>query len=153
MIEFRFAEIDDLNLLVSLRLEFLGALPSSDNYLQLRTNIEEYFKHKVLSGECTAILAEYESSIIGTGIMFYYDSVPSINNIEGKNAYVTSMYVIEHYRRKNIGSTILIKLIEKARLDNYNTIMLNASDIGRKLYEKHGFVDIENGMICKKLYD
>ncbi|WP_216457408.1 hypothetical protein [Clostridium simiarum] len=45
MITYRFAEIKDLNLLVSLRLEFLEVSPSN-KYGNIKVNIEEYFKTK-----------------------------------------------------------------------------------------------------------
>ncbi|MFL0246580.1 GNAT family N-acetyltransferase [Candidatus Clostridium stratigraminis] len=149
MITYKFAEIKDLNLLVSLRLEFLEVVPSNKEYQNLKINIEKYFKTKILSGECTVVLAESNSNVVGTGIMFYYNSVPSVSNMTGKNAYITSMYVHERFRRQMIGSTILTKLLEKAKERDYEVIMLNATDIGRKLYEKHGFTDISNGMIYK----
>lgn len=149
IITYRFAEIKDLNLIVSLRLEFLEVAPSNNKYENIKVNIEEYFKTKILSGECTVILAESDSNVVGTGIMFYYDSVPSVSNMTGKNAYITSMYVHERFRRQKIGSIILTKLLEKAKERNYEVIMLNATDMGRKLYEEHGFTDISNGMIFK----
>lgn len=149
MITYRFAEIKDLNLLVSLRLEFMGVAPSNNKYENIKVNIQGYFKTKILSGECEVILAENDSNVVGTGIMFYYDSVPSVSNITGKNAYITSMYVHESFRRQKIGSTILKKLLEKAKERNYRVIMLNATDMGMKLYKKHGFTDISNGMIYK----
>ena len=149
MITYRFAEMKDLNLLISLRLEFLEVSSFNNNYQNIKINIEEYFKRKISSGECTVILAESDSNVVGTGIMFYYDSVPSVSNMTGKNAYITSMYVHEKFRRQKIGSTILTKLLNKAKELDYKVTMLNATDVGRNLYEKHGFTDINNGMICK----
>jgi N-acetylglutamate synthase and related acetyltransferases len=149
MITYRFAGIDDVNLIVFLRLEFIEIVPSSNNYQELKTNIEDYFKTKLLRGQCTVVLAESESNVIGTGIMFYYDSVPSVSNIPGKNAYVTSMYVHENFRRQKVGSTILKKLLDTAKEKNYKTIMLNATELGKNLYEKQGFIDIKDAMIYK----
>lgn len=147
MIIYRHADLNDVNLLVSLRLKFLEITPSDNCYREINANIERYFKTKILSGECVIILAENEADVIGTGIMFYYDSVPSVSNITGKNAYITSMYVHELYRRQKIGSTILNKLVETAKEKGYYVVMLNATEIGKKLYQKHGFEFIENGMI------
>ena len=151
MIRYRYADINDVNLLVSLRLKFLEVLPSDNCYQDIKSNIERYFKTKILSGECSVILAENEANVIGTGIIFYYDSVPSVSNVAGKNAYITSMYVHEQHRRQNIGSAILTKLVETAKEKNYHAVMLNATEIGKNLYQKHGFVAIENGMIYKNL--
>ncbi len=151
MIRYRYADLDDVNLVVSLRLKFLEVVPSDNCYHDIKLNIEKYFKTKILSRECSVILAESEGKVIGTGVMFYYDSVPSISNIEGKNAYITSMYVHEEYRRQNIASCILTKLIETAKEKNHHSVMLNATEIGKNLYQKHGFIDIQNGMIYKNL--
>ena len=48
MITYRFAEIKDLNLLVSLRLEFLEVSSSNNKYGNIKVNIQEYFKTKIL---------------------------------------------------------------------------------------------------------
>lgn len=149
LITYREAQENDINLLMLLRLKFLEAVPSDTCYPELKENVESYFKAKISNGECVVILAENDVNSIGTGIMFYYDSVPSASNITGKSAYITCMYVDEPYRRQNIGSTILTKLIETAKENKCYNIKLSATDIGKKLYEKHGFVDIKNGMKLK----
>ncbi len=149
MINYRLAEKSDVDGLVSLRAEFIGLNKSHEAFEEVYENIKGYFEDKILTKECVTILAEDKNSIIGTGIAFFYESVPSLSNISGKNAYITSMYVKEEYRRMKIGSTILEKLIEISKTNHAQFIMLNATEIGRKLYNQYGFKDIENGMILK----
>lgn len=149
MINYRLAEKSDIDSLVRLRAEFICLDKSHEAFEEVYENIKGYFEYKILTKECVTILAEDENSIIGTGIAFFYESVPSLSNISGKNAYITSMYVKEEYRRMKIGSTILGKLIEISKANHAQFIMLNATEIGRKLYNQYGFKDIENGMILK----
>ena len=149
MINYRLAEKSDIDNLVRLRAEFIGLNKSHEAFEEVYENIKGYFEYKILTKECVTILAEDKNSIIGTGIAFFYESVPSLSNISGKNAYITSMYVKEEYRRMKIGSTILEKLIEISKTNHAQFIMLNATEIGRKLYNQYGFNDIENGMILK----
>lgn len=149
MINYRLAEKSDIDNLVKLRAEFIGLNKSHEAFEEVYENIKGYFEDKILTKECVTILAEDENSIIGTGIAFFYESAPSLSNISGKNAYITSMYVKEEYRRMKIGSTILEKLIEISKTNHAQFIMLNATEIGRKLYNQYGFKDIENGMILK----
>jgi ribosomal protein S18 acetylase RimI-like enzyme len=149
MINYRLAEKSDIASLVRLRAEFIGLNKLHEVFEKVYENIKQYFEDKILTKECVTILAEDKNSISGTGIVFFYDSVPSLSNISGKNAYITSMYVKKEYRRMKIGSTILEKLIEISKANNAQFIMLNATEIGRELYNQYGFKDIENGMILK----
>ena len=93
------------------------------------------------------ILVEKEQKCIGTGIVFYYDSVPSKINLTGKNAYITGMYVEPEYRGRGVAKEILRRVISRVSGKGYKVIMLNASDMGRPLYEKVGFQEIHGGMI------
>jgi GNAT superfamily N-acetyltransferase len=104
MIKYRYADENDVNLLVSLRLLFIKVAQSDGNYLDIERSTKEYFISKLSSGECEAILVENEYCVIGTGIIFYYDSVPSVTNVAGKNAYIACMYVDEQHRRQGIGT-------------------------------------------------
>ena len=146
-LKYQFATINDLDLLVQLRLDFIEADRENEQYDVIKDNCYIYFRNALQNGFCDVILAETEDKIIGTGIIFYYNSVPSTFNINGKNAYVTSMFVKDEYRRKGIATTMLKQLIAVANQKGYQIIMLNASETGKTLYKKFGFTEIQNGMI------
>lgn len=147
IMNYRTATIDDLDLLVYQRLKFIEVDENSNDYNIIKDNCFLYFKKAIDNDTCDVILAEDYGKCIGTGIIFYYDSVPSSFNHTGKNAYITSMYVEQDYRCHGIGMTILEKLVEKAEARGYKIIMLNASDMGKSIYKKLGFVEIKNGML------
>jgi predicted acetyltransferase len=46
---------------------------------------------------------------------------------------------------------MLQQLIEISKQKGYPIIMLNASEMGKALYKKFGFKDIQNGMILNAL--
>lgn len=148
---YRFADINDLDLLVLLRLEFLEVDINYVEYDAIKDNCYTYFQNALSEGLCDVILAEDNEKIVGTGIVFYYNSVPSTFNVTGRNAYFTSMFVQEEYRRKGIATTMLKQLIDASKQKGYQIIMLNASEIGKALYRKFGFTDIQNGMILNTL--
>lgn len=145
--DYRFADRKDIRLLVSKRMEFLEVDEKNSDYEELEANCFLYFKKAMQEKECDIVLAEEDGMCVGTGIIFYYDSVPSVFNITGKNAYITSMYVQPEYRRIGIAQKILYKLIKAAYEKEYKIIMLNASEMGKPLYKKMGFVESKNGMI------
>ena len=146
----RTASIKDISILAIERLSFIDFSEEDSCYETIYKNCYQYFEKAMAENMCDAILVEEDGECIGTGIIFYYLSVPSAFNITGKNAYITSMYVKEEFRRCGIGSAILKELIKKASQKEYEIIMLNASDMGKPLYSKMGFVESNNGMILDK---
>lgn len=148
--KYRFATNEDIDLLVAERLKFIEVDESSDNYNSLKNNCYKYFMNAFATNSCDVVLAEDDGKCIGTGIIFYYNSVPSAFNVTGKNAYITSMYVEPTYRRRELGTAILNALMEMAESKGYEIIMLNASEMGKTLYKKVGFVDSRNGMILDR---
>ncbi len=144
---YRPATIDDIDLLVTLRLDFIKVHEENEKYEELKENCYTYFKKAFANDSCDVILAEENGTCIGTGIVFYYDSVPSPFNITGKNSYITSMYVEPSYRCKGIGTELLERVIECVKRRGVKVIFLSASEMGRPLYEKRGFADGKNGMM------
>jgi GNAT superfamily N-acetyltransferase len=146
---YRNATISDMDFLVESRLDFIHVYKSEADYQFLKNSIQNYFEKGFKENRFDIILAEYENSVIGTGIIFYYDSVPSTFNPWGKNAYITSMFVNENYRRRGIATKILDKLIQFSISKGYHVFILQESDMGRALYEKYGFQAGRKGMILK----
>lgn len=147
---YRFAEIRDIDLLVSQRLRFIEVDENSEECDRIKESVYIYFEKALKDESCDAIFAEDSGKYIGTGIIFYYDSVPLRSNPTGKNAYVTSLFVEPYFRGKGVARAIMERLIEKATGRGYKVIMLNASDMGKPLYEKMGFTHIHGGMILRK---
>lgn len=150
---YRKATIEDIDFLVRSRLEFTYGMrrmeeaASSAEYQELEENCYQYFRQALTENACDVILVETDGDCIGTGIIFYYLSVPSVFNPQGRNAYITSLYVNPDFRKQGIGSAIVQKLMETAAERGFQVVMLNASKMGMPMYEKLGFQMINNGMI------
>jgi len=139
---YRLATSDDLELLVEMRLEFINVQVENDKYEDLRKNCYKHLFDKAFKANaCEVVLAEDGDKCIGTGIVYYYDLIPSLYSPNGKKGYVTSMYVAPDYRRRGIGAEILEQLIERAKIRGVKEMFLNPSEMGRPLYEKRGFKD------------
>lgn len=150
-VEYRNATINDLEILVSSRLDFINIniTEDMDEYDSLKIAIQNYFIDSLKKETCDIVLGEIDTNLVATGIVFYYDSVPSKFNPNGKNAYITSMYVDERFRRQGIASTILGRLLCQAHEKGYNVFILQESEMGRQLYEKFGFIKGNAGMILR----
>lgn len=147
--EYRKATINDLNLLTKTRIEVLRAA----NKLSIDTDMSEievesykYYKAAFESDSHTAYLIFDKDKFIGAGGISYYTVMPTYHNPSGKKAYVMNMYTNPDYRRKGIAIKTLDLLINDARNRGITNISLEATDMGRPLYEKYGFVQMLSEM-------
>lgn len=57
-----------------------------------------------------------------------------------------NMHTSPEYRRQGIAFHTLDLLVEKAKQHGVSEVTLEATDMGRPLYEKYGFVKMEDEM-------
>jgi len=82
-------------------------------------------------------------------MMCFCDVVPSLFNLEGKIAFITDMYTLLEYRNKGLGMDLLNNIMEYAKKSGYEKVILHATDSGRILYEKYGFINTYGEMSYK----
>ncbi len=68
----------------------------------------------------------------------------------GNKAYIMNMYTNPAYRRKGIATKILDMLVNDAKNKGITDISLETTDMGRPLYEKYGFIKMNNEMTLPK---
>lgn len=64
----------------------------------------------------------------------------------GKKAYIMNMYIAPEYRRQGIAIHTLDLLVKDAKEQDVLQIALEATDMGRPLYERYGFVKMKDEM-------
>lgn len=65
---------------------------------------------------------------------------------EVKKAYIMNMYTAPEYRRQGIAFQTLDLLVKDAKEQGVLQIALEATDMGRPLYERYGFIKMEDEM-------
>ena len=141
MIQYITATNDDIELLMSSRLEMLKVVNNlSDDYEfseELVTYSKEYFE----KGNQTTILAidEEIDSVIGCATLCYIEMMPTFSHPTGKRAHLMNVYTNQDYRRQGIAMRMMELLIIEARDRGVTEISLDATESGRPLYEKCGF--------------
>lgn len=146
---YRKATMEDINELVRLRMEFLNEVQDSDrqNDEQLAKQTFEYLKINMQNDSFISWLALDDNKIVGTSGIYFYTVPPSYKNISGKTAYIMNMYTIPGYRSKGIANQLFNSVVKEARDRGCGKITLNATDMGRPLYLKNGFVDSHGDMV------
>lgn len=137
------ADINDLDTLTETRVEVLRAankLDSSADMSEVESRSREYYIKALADGSHTAYLVYEDDCFVGAGGVSYYTVMPTYHNPSGEKAYIMNMYVRPEYRRRGIAIKTLDLLVRDARDRGVSLISLEATDMGKPLYEKYGFV-------------
>lgn len=147
--EYKKATVQDIDELVRTRIIVLRAankLSDDVDMAEVEKESFSYYKRALESGEHIAYLVYDNGTFIGAGGVSFYQVMPTYHNPIGKKAYIMNMYTAPEYRRRGIAIHTLDLLVNDARKQRVSQIALEATDMGRPLYEKYGFVKMENEM-------
>jgi GNAT superfamily N-acetyltransferase len=86
-------------------------------------------------------VAEENNVIIATAAIVFYEFPPSYTNESGIKGYITNMYTAPAYRGRGIAASLLDKLRTEAKERKVQLLWLNASKMGRPVYQRLGFKD------------
>lgn len=143
------ATIADIGELVRTRIIELRAanrLPEETDMSQVERESYAYYRHALEEGSHIAYLVYDNDKFIGAGGVSFYQVMPTYHNPSGRKAYIMNMYTDPAYRRKGIAMQTLDLLVNTVRDMGMVHISLEATDMGRPLYEKYGFVKMDDEM-------
>lgn len=143
------ATIKDLDLLTETRIEVLRAanqLSEDADMTEGREQSYRYYKKALCDGTHIAYLVFEGEEFAGAGGVSFYQVMPTYHNPTGKKAYIMNMYTKPKFRRQGIAYKTLDLLVKAAKSRRITEISLEATDMGRPLYEKYGFVKMEHEM-------
>ena len=148
-IDYRKATTDDLDILTKTRIEVLRAangLDDNTNMSRVEKETRAYYENALANDRHTAYLVFDGDVFIGAGGISYYTVMPTFHNPTGRKAYIMNMYTRPDHRRMGIATKTLDLLIQDAKKRGVTVISLEATDMGRKLYERYGFVSMNSEM-------
>ncbi len=135
----------DLDVVMSSRIEMLkvvNGLPEEASFdLEFINSTREYFEN---SNQTTLLATDDE--VVGCATICYVNVLPTFDHPSGKRAHIMNVYTRNDYRRQGIAQQMLNMLIEEAKQKGVTEISLDATDLGRPLYEKCGFTKTDEGM-------
>ena len=148
-LDYKRATIEDIDILTETRVEVLRAanqLSDQTDMSEVREQSYHYYKRALGDGTHIAYLVFDEERFVGAGGVSFYQVMPTYHNPSGNKAYIMNMYTAPEYRRRGIAYHTLDLLVRDVRDRGITAISLEATDMGRPLYEKYGFVKMNDEM-------
>ena len=136
----------DLDLLVETRIEVLRAANGLDGEADMaavREHSRQYYRRALASGAHVAYLVFDGEQFAGAGGVSFFEVMPTYHNPTGRKAYIMNMYTRPSHRRRGIARRTLELLVAAARQQGVCAISLEATAMGRPLYEACGFVPMQ----------
>ncbi|OUP79826.1 GNAT family N-acetyltransferase [Lachnoclostridium sp. An169] len=141
--------LEDLDILTATRIEVLRAankLSDDTDMSKVEKESYNYYQKALSDGSHIAYLVFDGSRFVGAGGVSFFQVMPTYRNPSGNKAYIMNMYTNPEYRRKGIAYHVLDLLVKEVKSKGITSISLEATDMGRPLYEKYGFVKMNNEM-------
>lgn len=139
----REAAVEDLDLVVTLRLRFLAEHrhSGSDEFpASFVATTREFLYRHLEAGTARSWLATDEGAVMGVVTMLILDLVPRPEDRSGLEGYIVNMYVDRAHRRRGVGKALLGQCLVAATEIGLRQLLLYATDDGRSLYTGAGFV-------------
>lgn len=150
MIEYRIATNKDIELLMSSRLEMLKVvnnLPQDYEYTdEIINESRDYF----LNGDQVTVLALDGDIVAGCASMSFMRIMPTFSHPTGKRAHLMNVYTRSEYRRQGIARKMVNMLIDETWKRGATEISLDATKMGRPLYESLGFTNSTECMVLTR---
>lgn len=139
----RKATIDDIELLVALRMDFLSEEFGDISGAQkeaIRLQLIPYFEKRLSDGTLRAIIAEEDGEVVSTAFLVLSELPASPAFVSGKIGTVLNVLTYPAYRRQGWAAKVLEAICGEARLAGVASVRLSATKAGEGLYRKLGFV-------------
>ncbi len=138
---FRQAEINDISQLVEMRLGYLiedhGFLTEEET-TRIKESLPSYFENH-LGKDMSIYVGEEDRNIISTVFLLVVEKPANPSFITGKTGTVLNVFTKSQYRKQGIAGKLMNMMLEDAKDMNLSYVELQATDMGKPLYEKIGF--------------
>ena len=143
------ATSEDIDILTKTRIEVLRAanqLSDDIDMSEVEKESYNYYQKTLCDGSHIAYLVFDGKRFVGAGGVSFFQVMPTYHNPTGNKAYIMNMYTNPAYRRRGIAAKTLDMLINDTKNKGITAISLEATDMGRPLYEKYGFIKMNDEM-------
>jgi GNAT superfamily N-acetyltransferase len=141
--------LDDLDLLVEWRetvIREVFEVPEGTDLSAIMRENRTYYEEALAAGTHVAGLACLDGRAVGCGGICLQREMPSPENPSGRNAYLMNVYTTPAERGHGVARAMVAWLVGQARASGAEKVFLEATPVGRPVYEGAGFRDLPDMM-------
>ena len=149
MMEYRMATLADMEVLLTIRMDFLRdaqGIPNGGESALIEAN-RAFLLSSLADGSFVQWLALDGTEIVGTSSVSMYLLPPNALRLPGKVAYIGNMFTYPAHRKQGIAAKLLSLAVDSAKKTGCSEICLDATEMGRSIYENFGFRKNEDAMV------
>ena len=147
--EYRRANRGDIERFVENRVEFAASIRQIDELELFRKRTRDYVEEHMEKDDMVIFIAVEGDRIISSCMACIFHTAPLPSCPTGVCAELLNVYTVQGYRRRGHAEKLLRMLIKEAGRLGVGKILLDATQMGRPLYEKLGFVPLSDQMQLK----
>ena len=137
----------EMQILMKLRLEMLREVNGLSGEYEYDENFIFESRRYFESGEQTTVIASDGETLVGCASLSYTWIMPTFSHPTGNRAHLMNVYTRADYRRRGISKKMVEILIDEAKENGVTEISLDATEMGRPLYESLGFKASDSCMV------
>jgi ribosomal protein S18 acetylase RimI-like enzyme len=102
-----------------------------------------FFEKHLTTVEVVGIVVDAPDGhgLAASGVIEFSQSIPSPRVPSGRQGYISTISTDPRWRRRGFAAAVMAELLSHARRRGVDVVDLHATDEGRPLYERLGFVD------------
>lgn len=128
----------DMKILMKLRLEMFREVNGLSGEYEYDENFIFESRRYFESGEQTTVIASDGETLVGCASLSYTWIMPTFSHPTGNRAHLMNVYTRADYRRRGISKKMVEILIDESKENGVTEISLDATEMGRPLYESLG---------------
>lgn len=136
----RRATAADVEALTALRAEMFRAMTGNDVDGPWQDSARQWFAERLDDPRCCFIVVEVEGEVVSGAIGIKRDTPPSPGNPSGGDVHINNVCTLPEHRGRAHASAALAEIMRWAGTTGIGRVELMATEDGRELYEREGFV-------------
>jgi GNAT superfamily N-acetyltransferase len=142
--DIKIAVRDDIETLLKFRLAYLREAFAGADYdeAEITAALRDYFNRNI-GGAFTAYIAQIDGESVSVIFLVRVEKPANLNFLNGKTAMLMNVCTLKRYRRRGIADALLKRVISDAKAEAISCIDLTATEMGKALYEKNGFRELD----------